>query len=478
MRVSKRTLTVFSLVMVMVLTASLVASGASTTKALSTNFTLVNLSSGSNAVNISYIKSDGTAWGSQPTEVATLANQGDQLIRRQYDDTNLTAGSGSVVVGAQGALGAVVQIQTRSGTATRAAYSGATTGAGAANAPYVAKGLQSASGLVNSQIIVQNTGTAATNVTIDLISSATGASVGTIPVSNLAAGASQTVDLADNATAPAGFFGSAVVTAASGGQVAVVANVFSGADTLQTYNAFTNVGQEWLAPLFTSRLANSLSTPIAVQNLSGSDMAAGAIQVVCTKDATSPGQASFTLSNTAAVKNNATYFFNPVTDTNIPAEWYGSCRITTAGNSVAFVQMRVVSGAQAGAYEAIKADGTKTKVVVPLYAKRLANGFASVVTIQNLSKTATANVSLQYVGAAGLPANCSGVVTAQIPANGSLQQNHRLESGGQAVPQIGNACFGTIVVSSDQPIDGIVQLTDISGLAGDTFQVHNAFAID
>jgi hypothetical protein len=477
MKVNKRTLTIFSLVMVMVLTASLVASAASTTKALSTNFTLVNLSAGSNTVNISYIKPDGQPW--RDAEVATLAAQGDQLIRRQYDDTTLSAGSGSVVVGAQGALGAVVQIQTRSGTATRAAYSGATTGASVANAPYVAKGLQSASGVVNSQIIVQNTGTAATNVTIDMISSATGASAATKTITGLAAGASQTYDLADDAAVPAGFFGSAVVSAASGGQVAVVANVFSGADTLQTYNAFTGDGTEWLVPLFTSRLANTLSTPIAVQNRSGSPMNAGAITVVCTKDATSEGAATFTLSNTAAVSNNATYFFNPVTDTtNIPGNWYGSCRVTTAGASVAFVQMRVVSGAQAGAYEAIRADGTKTKVVVPLYAKRLANGFASVVTIQNLSKTAAANVSLQYVGAAGLAANCSGTVTAQIPASGSLQQNHRVESGGQAVPAIGNACFGTIVVTSDQPIDGIVQLTDISGLAGDTFQVHNAFAID
>ena len=476
MKTSRRSVSIVSLALVLVLIATVAASGASTTKVLSTNFTLVNLSTGSNAVNISYYKPDGTQW--RAAEVATLAAQGDQLIRRQYDDTELSAGSGSVVVGAQGALGAVVQIQTRSGTATRAAYSGATAGATEANAPYVAKGLNSASGLVNSQIIVQNTSSSPTDVVIDMISSATGATVASKTISALPAGASQTYDLADDAAVPAGFFGSAVARATSG-QVTVVANVFSGPDTLQTYNAFTGVGQEWLAPLFTSRLANTLSTPIAVQNLSGNPIPVGGIVVVCTKDATSPGVATLNLSNATVVTNKATYFFNPVTDPAIPADWYGSCRITTTGfNTVAFVQMRVVSGAQAGAYEAIKADGTKTKVVIPLYAKRLANGFASVVTIQNLSKTANANVSLQYVGAAGLAANCSGTITAQIAANGSLQQNHRVESGGQAVPQIGNACFGTIVVTSDQPIDGIVQLTDISGLAGDTFQVHNAFAID
>jgi len=462
--------------MVLVMMASLVASAQSTSKVLSTNFTLVNLSAGSNTVNISYYKPDGTQWRSP--EVATLAAQGDQLIKRQYDDTELSSGSGSVVVGGQGALGAVVQIQTRSGTATRAAYSGATAGASAANAPYVAKGLQSASGLVNSQVIVQNTSGGPTNVTIDLISSATGATVASKAINNLAPGASQTYDLATDAAVPAGFFGSAVASAASG-EITVVANVFSGPDTLQTYNAFTTVGQEWLAPLFTSRLANTLSTPLAVQNLSGGTIPVGGIQVGCTQDPASPPPATFNLSNAAAVTNNATYFFNPVTDQTIPAQWFGSCRITTTGyDTVAFVQMRVVSGAQAGAYEAIKADGTHKKVVIPLYAKRLANGFASVVTIQNLSSAAAANVTLQYQGAAGLPANCTATVTASIAPSGSLQQNHRVQSGPQSVPQIGDACYGTIVVTSDQPIDGIVQLTDISGLPGDTFQVHNAFAID
>lgn len=172
MKTSKRTLAVVSLTMVLVLMASLVASAQSTSKVLSTNFTLVNLSTGSNAVNISYYKQDGTQWRSP--EVATLAAQGDQLIRRQYDDATLSAGSGSVVVGGQGALGAVVQILTRSGTNTRAAYSGATSGAKSANAPYVAKGLTTASGIVNSQIIVQNTSGSATNVTIEMVRSSDG----------------------------------------------------------------------------------------------------------------------------------------------------------------------------------------------------------------------------------------------------------------------------------------------------------------
>ncbi|MFN8470365.1 MAG: hypothetical protein U0X20_32725 [Caldilineaceae bacterium] len=455
----------------------------STTKTLSTNFTMVNLSTSSNAVNLDYYKPDGTQW--RTSEVATLAAQGDQLIRRQYDDATLVGSNGSVVMNGQGPLGAVVQILTRSGTNTRAAYSGVASGGALAFAPYIGKELQSASGLVNSQIIVQNTGDSATFVVIELISPANGDVIAAKNIFSLQPGASYTYDLATDSKVPAGFFGSAAVLAfGNGSEVAAIVNVFSGPDTLQTYNAFTSLSQAWSVPLFTSRLANSLSTPLAVQNVSGQNIPVGGINVTCMRDpAVSTGPASFSLSNTEVVPNWTTYFFSPVTNTpapGMPDQWFGACRITTTGfDTVAMVQMRVVNSAQAGAYEAIKADGTHKKVVVPLYAKRLANGFASAVTIQNLNKDATANVTLQYQGAAGLPANCTATVTASIAAGGSLQQNHRIASGPQSVPAIGDGCYGTIVVTSaDQSIDGIIQLTDISGLPGDTFQVHNAFATD
>ena len=69
------------MVLVLVLTASLVASGAATTKQLSTNFTLVNLATGTNTVNIQYYTSTGAQW--RTPEQTTLTGVGDQLIRRQ-----------------------------------------------------------------------------------------------------------------------------------------------------------------------------------------------------------------------------------------------------------------------------------------------------------------------------------------------------------------------------------------------------------
>jgi hypothetical protein len=453
----------------------------STPKSLSTNFTLVNLEAGANNGSINYYKDDGSPW--RTAESFNFTTEGDQLIKRQYDaSSGLSTGSGSVVVSAAGKLGAVVQIQARGQTPTSGAYSGATAGAASANVPLVLRNLTGASGVSNSQIYVQNTGTGPTNIEIDLISPN-----GTLQYkkthANLAVGTAYNYDLADESPSnvPNGWFGSAVVKATSAnGGVTVVSNLFSGANGMQTFNAFINKGQVWLAPLFTSRLTNGLSTPIAVQNLSGQEIPVGGIKLICKKDPGSGG-ADFNTDNKTAVGNTASYFFNPVTDsTNLPTNWFGACRIETTGfDTVVFVQMRTIGTDLAASYEGIKGDGTAKKVVIPLYGKRLTNGFATAITIQNLSNTAAANVTLAYKGSAGLPANCTINKTASIPAGGSLIQNLRLDqTGAGAVPELGNNCFGTLVVTSaDQAIDAFVQLSDVSGQPGDTLQAHNAFTV-
>jgi len=470
----RRTVGIVILVVFALFAASLVAMGQSTAKNLSSNFTLVNLSTSANNVSINYYKPDGTAW--RASETAVLATQGSQVIKRQYEDASLTPGNGSVVVGGSGAMGGVVQILARGQTPTSGAYSGASQGAQTFNVPLVAKNGSSASGTANSQIVVQNTGST-TTFTIDLIDSS-GTVVRTTPAQSLNSGAAATYDLNTDSALGNGFY-SAVVKAASGGQVAVVVNLFFGANTLQTYSGFAAGAVKWLAPLVTARLGNGLSSPIAVQNLSGGVMAAGEIKLSCIGAGSFP---AITLSNTTAVNNTASYFFNPLTDTaNWPAGWYGSCTVDTSGkNSVAFVQMRFVGTDNAAAYEAIRADGTKTKSIIPLYAKMLANGFATVTTIQNLSTTQPANVNISYIAGEGQPASCTVTVAKSIPAGGSINQNLRIPSGTDSVAEVPATCVGAIVVTSTNatPIDAVVQLSNILPQAGDTFMAHDGFPAD
>lgn len=477
-----------TLASVVALSTLLSASAASTTKNLSSNFTLVNLVSGTNNGNITYVKPDGSEW--RPAESFSFAALGDQLAKRQYFDDQLTPGSGSVVVSTDGPVGAVVQIQARSPQVpTFGAYIGVSEGATEASVPLVMRKLNTASGLGNSQIIVQNASSTAINVEIALVESSTGNTTFTKAITNLAANASFEYDLEEESTSnlPDGWFGSAIVkSTTAGGEVAVVSNLFSGAHAMQTFNAFTTTKTKWGVPLFASRLANSLSTPIAVQNKSGGSIPIDGVTVTCLKGNGSPDPATLTAKNTAAIGNGATYFFNPVTNnTDFPDGWFGACNVDAgAFQTAVFVQMRVVSGDRAGAYEGIALDGTNKRVVIPLYAKRLVNGFASNVTVLNLSTSAIANVSLVYKGDPTLPANCSATLNRSIPAGGSLLQNHRLESGApNAVDELGDNCFGTLTVtSSDQPVDAFVQLDLLDTIlepdpGGDPFQAHNTFTL-
>jgi len=375
----------------------------STTKTLSTNFTLVNLGSEAAHGVICYYKTDDmdcTPWGD--CEEFTIEELGGQAIFRQYNppgepgNPNLTDGAGSAVVSADQPLGAVAQILARGQDPTSSgAYSGFPTGDSSFYVPLAARNLTTASGLANSQIIVQNTGSSAVDVEIELIAS-DGSTTYTKDGINIAAGCSYYYDLEEEnpANVPDGWYGSAVVRATTTG--AVVSNFFTG-DAMQTFNAFgaSAPGTTWFVPLFTSRLANSLSTPIAVQNLSGAAIPAGGVVVTCTPDPACSITDPFTMTNTTDIGDTAAYYFNPVTDMTIPEGFYGSCVVEASADVVSFVQMRFIDTGEAAAYEAIRSGGAATTLLVaPLVAKRLGNGFATAVTIQNLNTTVTATVDL------------------------------------------------------------------------------------
>ncbi len=463
------------------------ALAAATTKNLSTNYTLINFGSSTANVNVSYYKDDGSAWTASPSSTTfTVTASGGQAIIAQYFDATMTAGRGSAVVASDQPLGAVAQVLARSPQVpTQGAYIGATSTNSTFYVPLVIRRLGGGGGVgTNSQIMVQNADTTSITVTISLVKSATS------PGSNytksnivIGQGATYYYDLDDESSANVadGWIGSAVVTASSGRQIAVVSNLFSGADQLQTFNGFpaSNLGTTWLVPLFASKLANGLNAPITVQNLSGSPMGVGTIGLSCKKDPASPGT-DFTTSNSASVANNESTFFNPVNDANgpgggaYPTGWFGACTVTAPGNVVSFVQLRTLGTSNAAAYEAINGNGTNTRVLVPLAAKRLTNGFATPITIQNLSSSITATVNLTYVPN---PA-CGGCTTVNvngltIPPGASLIRNLRLTAGEPTLP---DNWFGTLTVQSTGPaIDGFVQLTTIGATIGDTIMAHGVF---
>src|SRR5260221_339528 len=165
-----------------------------------------------------------------------------------------------------------------------------------------------ASGVSNSQIMIQNADIGSINVDVLLVkgSGSPGANF-TKHITNLAQGGTFYYDLDDESSVNVadGWFGAGVVTGLSGKKIVVISNLFSGPNSLQTYNAFPagKLAADWFVPLFTSRLSNGLSTPVSVQNLTGGSVGVGLITLTCTKDPASPG-ANFSKSNTAAVGIN------------------------------------------------------------------------------------------------------------------------------------------------------------------------------
>jgi hypothetical protein len=304
-------------------------------------------------------------------------------------------------------------------------------------------------------------------------------------MTGLQPGASFYYDLAleSAANVPDNWYGSVVArTTTVGGSITVVSNFFTG-HAMQTFNGFSSSapGTKFFAPLFTSRLPNSLSTVIGIQNLSGGTLAVGAVSVDCIPDPGLSGFTPFSLSNLTAIGDTASYFFNPVTDMTIPEGFYGACSINSpSGNIVAFVQMRFITQGEAAAYEAIPATGTASTAIIPLMAKRLTNGFATVATIQNKT-SAPITVDLTYTpsaayGGSSTPVQINGV---SIPGYGSLLQNLRTTDGVTALP---DGWFGSLTVSSTggEAIDSFVQLTFARFInpaipSGDNFMAHNGF---
>jgi hypothetical protein len=338
----------------------------------------------------------------------------------------------------------------------------------------------SADGQTNSQIVIQNTTAADVTVKVELINLSTGAIDHTKSGIVIKKGASYEYDLDEEGALTPPWFGSAIVsTTSAGGLAAAISSFFIGNDTMQTYNGFTSNSQVWLAPLFTSRLANGLSTPVTVSNVDTSDIPANGVTLSCTPDPACSGCAAINKTNPSVIKPTQSYAFNPVTDNSIPALWFGSCKIDTTGfDTVAFVQMRFVGTGKAAAYEGINGNGTNTTAIIPLYAKRLPNTFATAITIQNLSTSNTANVTLNYKGGEGTPATCTKTFNKSIAAGASLIQNLRIPTGSDPnAVDIPDGCFGTLTVTSNQPIDSFVQLDFLGQTTGDPFMAHNGFTV-
>ncbi|MEO0133017.1 MAG: hypothetical protein ABIK73_08835 [candidate division WOR-3 bacterium] len=455
-----------------------------TTKSLSTNYTLVNMSTTDDAtVVVKYLKEDGSNWPADTANTTfTIGKNFKQKIIAQYFDSTMTNGRGSAIIQSNTQLGAVVQILARNQTPSSGAYSGISSPSSSYYVPLVQKKLNTASGISNTIIVVQNAEVISQQVTINFIAyPGIGGISNHTKTLNIPPESSSYYDVTSENLLEDGWTGSAVVAAESGKKVVVVASTFLGPNTMTTYNAFPveAAGKNWGIPLFTSRLLNGLNTSVSIQNVSGAAIPANGITLTC-KAGSGFSPATFTKQNTNPIPNNASFAVNPVVDTSIPGNWSGSCLLNSSGDVVVIVTLRSPGyNENSGAYEAFNLDTSiDTRVVVPLMSKRQANGFATVATIQNLDTSNSVDVKLTYTPSAEYTGSSAPVVLNKtIPAGGNLIQNFRLADG---VPEIPDGWFGTLLVEpvgTPRPIVAFVQLTNILNPQGDTLLTHNAFTL-
>jgi hypothetical protein len=474
----------------LILAVSLIgfAHAQSTTKSLSTNYTLINLGSSTATVNVAYYKDDATSWTAAPANTNfTITANGGQAIVYQYFDATMSSGKGSAVVSSDQPLGALVQIVARPPQANSFdAYVGTSQPSSSYYIPLVARRASTASGTANSQIIIQNADTTSVDVTVQLTPRTGFTGSVTKNFNGVQPGVAVTYDIEQEAGLPTTpWFGSAIVTAAASKKISVVSNYFSGADGLQTITAFRaeDAAQNWSLPIFYSRLSNGLSSPVTIQNISGSDIAIGGIDVSCVASAGST-PATLDVSNTALVPNGQVFVINPVSDLSLPTAWQGSCEVVSSQNVVALVLPRFLPTAgnpnpgNNYSYNGAISSSTNKRVFVPLVAKTLTNGFATTIVIQNLSAI-TATATLTYSSSSSSPALLTAT-NVSIPPKGSLIHNHRLSSFYVNAPGDMPANWtGSLVVSADQPIAGIGTNTFIgaAALTGDTAAGYNLFSL-
>jgi hypothetical protein len=398
------------------------------------------------------------------------------------------SGCVSAIVDADQDVTVTVANQRSSAPYTRGAYTGIAADKTSSTfyVPLLLHQRSTASGQGNAELIVQNAGASSTTVSMRFYDGS--GSLSYTRNVNLMPRASDRYSL-DHL--PTEWYGSAVVSASGGGQIAVVFNVttWSGV-TVQTFNAFpaNSPGLQWFVPLFLSRratLTGNVSTPINVQNVSGTTIPANGIVLSCLA-APGSGFSNLTVSNPQALGNNTAYSFNPVVDTtNFPTGWYGSCRVSASHNVVVLTQIRYPGNLNsstyyylASGYEAIRASGTNRQAFLPVIQKRLSDGSATSVVVQNLNTSSAAQVTFYYKASSAC-GGCGDVTVGPytIPAGDSINHNHRLEGlgSGSGYHGLPDGWFGSLrVVSSNQPIDGFAQLTNIYNTSGDTIMAHNA----
>ena len=389
------------------------ASAAATS--FSTGFQIQNLSNATANVSIAFVPS-GSATPSATVNTTIPANGAKTYAVLPNE---VTSGfSGGAVINSDQQVAAVVNVIANNNFNYGGAYSGFSAGANTVTLPLLFKGFAQ----FNSFFNIQNTGTAATNVTVTYSNGAT-------ETKTIQPGSSERFDQAANTGLPAGFNGSAIVTSSS--QPIAAAVVENGPTTLLAYNGFTASSTAPVMPLINSNNANFF-TGVAMQNAGDQ-----ATNVTVSYTPSSP-QDGTPCTETKTVPAKGTVFFaldafsaTPPAGANDNcangAKFVGSAKVTTNSASqplIAVVNQLNQKTNKGEAYESFDASTATGTIVLPLIQDRFFNYFTGF-NIVNVGTAAT-NVTCTYSGTSATQTvqNLQPGGTATLVQQGAIQANY------------------------------------------------------
>ncbi|HEU5014464.1 MAG TPA: hypothetical protein VFT66_18210 [Roseiflexaceae bacterium] len=359
------------------------ASAAATS--FSTGFQIQNLSNATANVSISFVPS-GSATASATVTTTIPANGAKTYATLPAD---VAAGfTGGAVINSDQQVAAVVNVLANNSFFYGEAYGGFSAGANSVTVPLLFKG----SFGFNSFFNVQNTGTAATDVTVTY--SGGGLSASVTEKKTVQPGSSERFDQGTNGQLPAGFNGSAVVSSSS--QPVAVAVIENGPTTLLAYNGFVGTSTAPVMPLINANNSGFI-TGISMQNagtqatnvtVSYTHSSAGAD---CTETKAVPaGGTAFFAIDAFAKDNTGETCANGAT-------FVGSARVTANSASqplIAVVNQLNQKTNKGGAYDSFDAASGTSTVVFPLIQDRVA-GYFTGFSIVNVG-SAPVNINCTY----------------------------------------------------------------------------------
>jgi hypothetical protein len=337
-----------ALVLVLVLAVAASAQGPAS---YTSGFQVQNLSDTDDAaVVITYYNQNGT----EDNSVNDTISAGTS---KTYYPIDASAGfNGSVVISSDQPVAAIVNILGDGGAFGGASYDSFGTGSASASIPLVLNDYFSISTFFN----VQNTGDAATTVSVDYTTSGGSCSATDVTIQP---GAAATFDQTDDCSS-AGEIGAASVT--SDGEIAVAVMQYD-TKSLLAYNAFTTGGSSIaVAPLVSQNFFGS-RTALQVQKTGAS------ANNVTVNFSPSPGFPGSPCSQTLNIAPGASAnfgdsaFFNGTPACNAGSGYVGGAEIDAgAGTVVAIVNTVTTGTANGAAYSAFDPGAATTTVSFPL----------------------------------------------------------------------------------------------------------------